>query len=327
MFKLFALIVLVWQCLSVQAFKNPIKSSDGSDPFIVSFKHLTTTTWTDIQITRGTTMQELKDATPKVVWSDTTSSRCCNVWAPEIWWYECCSLKFYYTAGVSGTFDDQYLHVLKGSSTNIWDSEWSYENRISIPNRDLWSIDATLMFYGSATYLVYSAWDGAYQCLFIAQMTSSSTVGDAVKISTPTYDWEMVGANVNEGPGKLTFFPALYHGGRTFLTFSASNCAGTGYKLGRLELTGTNPLSASSWTKYSEPIFTSANGNYEPGHNGFFTSEDGTEIWMVYHASSASPGTCDGARYTMVQSISWNSDGTPNLGSPVSESTSLSEPA
>ncbi|PBK99499.1 Arabinanase/levansucrase/invertase [Armillaria gallica] len=319
MLKFFALFVLVWQCLSVQAFKNPIKSSDGSDPFIVY--NLTTTTWTDIQITRGTTMQELKDATPKVVWTDSTSSRCCNVWAPEIWWYAAESSWFiYYTAGVSGTFDDQYLHVLKGSSTSIWDSEWSYEGRISIPNRDYWSIDATLLFYGSATYLVYSAWDGAYQCLFIAQMTSSSTVGNAVKISTPTYDWEMVGANVNEGPA------ALYHGGRTFLTFSASNCAGTGYKLGRLELTGTNPLSASSWTKYSEPIFTSANGNYEPGHNGFFTSEDGTEIW-VYHASSASPGTCDGARYTMVQSISWNSDGTPNLGSPVSESTSLSEPA
>ncbi|PBK72397.1 glycoside hydrolase family 43 protein [Armillaria solidipes] len=316
MLKFFALFVLVWQCLSVQAFKNPIKSSDGSDPFIVN---LTTTTWTDIQITRGTTMQELKDATPKVVWSDSTSSRCCNVCESPPW-------GSYYTAGVSGTFDDQYLHVLKGSSTNIWDSEWSYEGRISIPNRDYWSIDGTLLFYGSATYLVYSAWDGAYQCLFIAQMTSSSTVGDAVKISTPTYDWEMVGANVNEGPGKLTF-SALYHGGRTFLTFSASNCAGTGYELGRLELTGTNPLSASSWTKYSEPIFTSANGNYEPGHNGFFTSEDGTEIWMVYHASSASPGTCDGARYTMVQSISWNSDGTPNLGSPVSESTSLSEPA
>ncbi|KAK0488990.1 Arabinanase/levansucrase/invertase [Armillaria novae-zelandiae] len=325
MFKFFALLVLVWQCLSVQAFKNPIKSSDGSDPFIVysdGYYYLTTTTWTDIQITRGTSMQELKDATPKVVWSDSTSSRCCNVWAPEIWWYAAESSWFiYYTAGVSGTFDDQYLHVLKGSSTNIWDSEWSYEGRISIPNRDLWSIDATLLFYGSATYLVYSAWDGAYQCLFIAQMTSSSTVGNAVKIATPTYDWEMVGANVNEGPA------ALYHGGRTFLTFSASNCAGTGYKLGRLELTGTNPLSASSWTKYSEPIFTSANGNYEPGHNGFFTSEDGTETWMVYHASSASPGTCDGARYTMVQSISWNSDGTPNLGSPVSESTSLSEPA
>ncbi|KAK0446780.1 Arabinanase/levansucrase/invertase [Armillaria borealis] len=281
MLKFFALFVLVWQCMSVQAFKNPIKSSDGSDPFIVysdGYYYLTTTTWTDIQITRGTTMQELKDATPKVVWSDSTSSRCCNVWAPEIWWYAAESSWFiYYTAGVSGTFDDQYLHVLKGSSTSIWDSEWSYEGRISIPNRDYWSIDGTLLFYGSATYLVYSAWDGAYQCLFIAQMTSSSTVGNAVKISTPTYDWEMVGANVNEGPA------ALYHGGRTFLT--------------------------------------------RPGHNGFFTSEDGTETWMVYHASSASPGTCDGARYTMVQSISWNSDGTPNLGSPVSESTSLSEPA
>ena len=44
------------------------------------------------------------------------------------------------------------------------------------------------------------------------------------------------------------------------MTYSASNCAGTGYSLGRLELTGSDPLSVSSWTKYSSPIFTSANG-------------------------------------------------------------------
>jgi len=54
---------------------------------------------------------------------------------------------------------------------------------------------------------------------------------------------------------------AIYHGGRTWIVFSASNCAGTGYKLGQMELTGSDPMNASSWTKYPNPVFQSANGS------------------------------------------------------------------
>jgi GH43 family beta-xylosidase len=318
---LFAIAV---HALAVFAFTNPIKKTDGSDPFMVyheGYYYLTSTTWSNIQITRATTINGLKTASPKVIWTDSTASRCCNVWAPEIHWQSSTnSWYIYYSAGTSGTFDNQHIHVLKGSSNIIWDSSWSYAGRIAIPNRDVWSIDSTILVLGTTRYLVYSSWDGSNQCLWIAQMTSPTTVGNAVKISTPTYDWEKVGANVNEGPA------ALYHGGRTWIVYSASNCAGTGYKLGRLELTGSNPLSASSWTKYSQPIFQSANGQYQPGHNGLFLSPSGNQIWNVYHANSVTPGTCDGNRYTAVQPVNWNSDGTPNFGSPDSLSTSLSEP-
>jgi hypothetical protein len=65
----------------------------------------------------------------------------------------------YYSAGTSGTYDNQRIHVLKGSSSTIWDSKWTYAcqsillrthaamlrililARITIPNRDVWSID------------------------------------------------------------------------------------------------------------------------------------------------------------------------------------------
>ena len=33
------------------------------------------------------------------------------------------------------------------------------------------------------------------------KLNSPTTVGNAVKVATPTYDWEKIGANVNEGPG------------------------------------------------------------------------------------------------------------------------------
>ncbi|KAL5634380.1 hypothetical protein ACGC1H_002443 [Rhizoctonia solani] len=311
--------------LNAYAFTNPIKATDGSDPFMVysnGYYYLTTTTWTNIQITRATSMAGLKTATPKVVWSDSTASRCCNLWAPEIHWIAGQSSWFiYYSAGVSGNFDGQRLHVLKGSSTDIWASTWSYAGRIAIPNRDVWAIDATVLFLSTGPYLVFSSWDGDEQCLWISKMNSATSVGNAVKISRPSNSWEQIGGKTNEGPA------AIYHGGRIWIIFSASSCAGTGYSLGSLELTGSDPLSASSWSKYNNgPIFTAAYGNYAPGHNGFFTAPSGN-IYNVYHASPSSSVTCDGNRRTMVQAVGWHSDGTPNLGEPRALTDNVPEPA
>ncbi|KAB5588378.1 Alpha-N-arabinofuranosidase [Ceratobasidium theobromae] len=312
-------------CVEAATFTNPIKATDGSDPYMVysnGYYYLTTTTWSNIQITRATSMAGLKTATPKVVWTDSTASRCCNMWAPEIHWIAGQSSWFiYYTAGTTGTFDNQRLHVLKGSSSDIWASTWSYAGRITIPNRDVWAIDATILFLSAGPYLVFSSWDGDEQCLWISKMNSATSVGNAVKISRPSNAWERVVANVNEGPA------AIYHGGRTWIIYSASSCAGTGYSLGSLELTGSDPLSASSWTKYNAgPIFKEAYGNYAPGHNGFFTAPSGN-IYNVYHASPSSAVTCDGNRRTMVQAVGWHSDGTPNLGSPRALTDNVPEPA
>jgi len=96
------------------------------------------------------------------------------------------------------------------------------------------------------------------------------------------------------------------------------------YSLGTLKYNGGTVTSASSWTK-SGPNFTSANGNYGPGHNGFFTSPDGCVIWvcsdlfaanitlnsattyLVYHATANSAGACDGNRYTNIQPLYFHS--------------------
>ena len=75
----------------------------------------------------------------------------------------------------------------------------------------------------------------------------------------------------------------------------------------------------------------------------FFQSPDGTQIWNVYHADANSAGACDGTRCkqvsekilkqilmndedTMAQIVNWNSDGSPNFGSPAKIGTSLSGP-
>jgi GH43 family beta-xylosidase len=94
-------------------------------------------------------------------------------------------------------------------------------------------------------------------------MNSPTSVGAAKTLSQPTLPWEKIGEfPVNEGPA------ALYHGGKTFLTYSASYCWTSSYQLGLLTYKSGDPTSSASWTK-SGPVFSSANGNYGTGHNGY----------------------------------------------------------
>jgi putative hemolysin len=177
--------------------------------------------------------------------------------------------------------------------------------------------------YANQLYLLASVSAGT-QNLIIAPMSNPYTVsGNAVTISTPTNAWERQGGTVNEGP------EPLQRNGRTFIVYSASACWGPDYKLGMLTLTGSNPLSAGSWTKSPDPVFqrNDANGVYAPGHNGFLSSPDGTESWIVYHANNSAGGGCDNNRTTRAQRFTWNADGTPNFGVPVRLGTTLDGPA
>jgi len=86
------------------------------------------------------------------------------------------------------------------------------------------------------------------------------------------------------------------------------------YSLGLLEWNGGNPTLPSSWVK-SGPVFSSANSLYGTAHNGFFTSPDGRETWLVYHASKTDPAKCDGSRVTMAQKcVALTFSGVSSLG-------------
>ncbi|OJJ29801.1 hypothetical protein ASPWEDRAFT_122386 [Aspergillus wentii DTO 134E9] len=304
------------------AFTNPIRNPGGSDPFIVytgGYYYLLTTTWSDVEIARATTIEGLETATKKVAYSTSTASRCCNVWAPEVHyldgkWY------IYYTAGDSSDLDGQRLHVLTGGATP-WD-EYTYSGQLTTE----WSIDASVLrFNDYGPYLMFSCFHGVtYQSICIQQLGSDyvSLTGDIHVISQPTESFETNGTPVNEAP------VALYFGGNTYITYSASYCWTPYYCLGLLTWDGTtNPTDASAWSKHNGCVFASANGNYGSGHNGFFTSPDGSQTWIVYHATTNSAGACDDSRYTMVQLLGTHSDGSPNFGAPVDWSHVYSEPS
>jgi GH43 family beta-xylosidase len=47
----------------------------------------------------------------------------------------------------------------------------------------------------------------------------------------------------------------------------------------------------------------------------------------VYHANDSPEGMCDNCHATRAQSFTWNEDGTPNFGVPVSLETDLPVPS
>jgi GH43 family beta-xylosidase len=66
---------------------------------------------------------------------------------------------------------------------------------------------------------------------------------------------------------------------------------------------------------------------FAPGHNTFFSSPDGTEDWMAYHANDKESDVCDMGRTPRIQKFTWNDDGTPNFGTPVAAGEPLAVPS
>jgi GH43 family beta-xylosidase len=226
---------------------------------------------------------------------------------------------FYFTAGDgSPDFVSQKSHVLESAGLDPM-GPYTYKSQLL----NYWAIDGSILEHGGKLYFMFSAWEGPTQNIYIQGMSNPWTLtGNRTQITKPTYDWEKEGsAQVNEGA------EPLYHDGRTFVTYSASQCASPGYKLGLLELTGNNPLNAGDWWKSATPVFQAANGNYGTGHNGFFTSPDGKENWLVYHGVSNANGSCWIDRTTRIQPFTWHANGLPNFGQPLALNTDILAPS
>ncbi|WP_428964889.1 family 43 glycosylhydrolase [Micromonospora fluostatini] len=323
-----------WQLIALGGgtpgtFTNPIKRG-GPDPWLQhhnGYYYLATTTWNStVTMRRSTTLAGLATATDQVVFNLAgRPNGCCNMWAPEFHlldgpngrrWY------LYYTAGqnVADFNPTQRLHVLESAGT---DPMGPYTFKADLGTD--WQLDASVLKVGSNLYLMGTyGGDGAGQSNFIQRLSNPWTLsGSRVRLSSPTLSWERQTHPVNEGP------EPLYRNGRVMVVYSASACWGPDYKLGLLTLTGSDPMNPAHWTKHPTPVFqrSDANGIYAPGHNGFFTSPDGTEDWIVYHANDSAGGGCDMNRSTRAQKFTWNADGTPNFGTPARLGVTLTAPS
>ena len=312
-------------------FTNPILNS-GPDPWIIQKDnqyYYTHTLGNRIAIWKTSKVTELRNVAPKTVWTAPASGQnAANVWAPEIHylnnkWY------IYYTAGSSPDHATQRTFVLENSSADPTTGAWVDKGKIGDPAADYFAIDGTVFTHSGNSYFLWSGKANAAdnnQRIYIARMSDPWTLSSSrVQLSFPEYDWEKIGAPpaVNEGPQILK-----NSAGKIFLVYSASGCWTDDYALGMLTLKdGGDPMVLADWTKSQTPVFTKKPTAYGPGHNSFFKSADGTEDWILYHANSSSGQGCADLRSPRIQKFTWNSNGTPNFGGPVSTSEPLQKPS
>jgi GH43 family beta-xylosidase len=304
------------------SFTNPVVDVPNSaDPTLVQhngFYYYVATTWSSqVVMRKSATIAGLKTAPEQVV-VDTGGD---TMWAPHL---EMLDGRWYLYYSVEQCCAARRTHVAQSAGADPM-GPYTRLGILDLMPDNGWAIDAAPLRLNGNLYMTFSAFAGdGLQSLYIAPMSNPWTASaHGTRISAPTLSWETQNGAVNEG----SF--ALQRGGRTFLTYSASHCNGPNYKIGMLEYTGSNPLQMSSWTKRSTPLFqrNDAAGVYGPGHHSFFTSPDGTETWIAYHANDSASDGCGTTRTTRVQKISWNADGTPNLGVPVATTTVLQGPS
>ena len=144
--------------------------------------------------------------------------------------------------------------------------------------------------------------------LYIATVDSDKPyvlTSEPVLLSRPLWGWENTEGTINnEGPF------ALKRNGKVYLAFSGGSAGGDSYAVGLLIADeNDNLLNPMCWYKKPTPIHTSytVRGEYGPGHNSFFTDDNGN-VYIVYHAKTALK---DAPRCTAVRGIWFDDDGEP----------------
>jgi GH43 family beta-xylosidase len=318
-------------------FTNPLLLV-GPDPWVIyhdNYYYYMNTTAKNLTIWKTKDITDLKEAGKKIVWTPPpTGPYSHDIWAPELHFL---NDKWYvYFAADEGTNQTHRVWVLENPSRDPLTGDWTLKGKLADP-ADKWAIDASVFENRGKLYAIWSGWEGdenGTQNIYIARLKNPWTVeGKRVLLSTPQFSWEEVGdlasgnpphLNVNEGP------EILEHNDKIFLIYSASACWTDHYALGMLEAsTKANLLNAESWKKSNHPVFSSLPSAhaYGTGHNSFFKSPDGAEDWILYHANPEPHQGCDGHRSPRAQPFTWNPDGTPNFGVPISLDKPIQKPS
>lgn len=310
-------------------FKNTLVSMDTPDPSIIyvnGFYYMTFThNGTDIMIMKSRSL-DFNQAERKVVWYppvDTMYSA--NLWAPEIQYIQG---KFYiYFAADNGENENHRMYALEAETSDPMGS-YAFKGQVT-DSTNKWAIDGIALEHEGQLYFVWSGWEGdlnVQQNTYIAPMSNPYTIsGPRVLLSEPDLEWERAGGPpfINEGQA------ILKKDGRVWIAYSGAGSWTPFYSIGLLSLElGADPLDPVKWTKAEQPLMQ-MDGDaevYGPGHNTFVASPDGTEDWIVYHATS---GQGDGwnNRKARAQRIEWQKDGLPVFGSPLSLATPIEVPA
>jgi GH43 family beta-xylosidase len=310
-------------------FVNPI--AEGADPWVIENPVGSGYLWCFSDANRGIAIHRSDRLTapgPKrLVWSTPESgpySR--QVWAPELHFLR--GKWYIYFAASDGKNENHLTYVLESASDDPLGPYTLHGPLATGEGEDgrspnIWSIDMTVLEVGDQLFAIWSGWDAPgtdRQYLYIAPMASPTTIsGPRVRIcSNDDYLWERVEPGLqfrglNEAP------QVLKHGDRTFLVYSCGASWLPTYRLGMLELTGTNPLDPASWKKFDQPVFDGTESTFGVGHSCFVRSPDRSQWWHIYHAKrSRDPGW---QRLIFAQPFDFRSDGIPDFGKPIQQGT------
>jgi GH43 family beta-xylosidase len=326
------LIVALHPLLPAQAgtFTNPLLPT-GPDPWVEykdGFYYYMNTTGTNLTVWKTRNMADLKSAEKKVVWTPPTNGPYSHdIWAPEIHFLQ--GKWYIYFAADAANNHTHRIWAIENPSPDPLQGDWIFKGKVTDAS-DKWAIDASVFEDQGRLYMIWSGWQGdenGVQSIYIARMKNPWTIeAGRARVSTPEYPWEKVGdidqrkspgepphIDVNEGP------EILKHGDKIFLIYSASACWTDNYALGMLSAqSGSNLVDPAAWKKSPQPVFKQAPaaGVFAPGHNSFFKSADGKQDWILYHANSESGQGCGAHRSPRAQPFTWNTDETPNFGTP-----------
>lgn len=258
---------------TTRTFTNPLRTLNGSDPFLVytnGYYYLATTTWRSVELTRSRTLEGLKTAAPQIIYRmpNPNPAGGNDVWVPEL-------------HDINGTWHMYFSEGRKSRVLPGTDDPWRWEpyglgsdgtlKKSPIQVHQEWGIDGTIVDVPRwGKYFVWSCMAASptvgeedLQSLCIARLVTPTSIGPFSTLSQPLEEWERVEIPVNEGPA------GLYHGGRVWIAYAASFCKTIDYAIGTLAWDGVgDPLKAGSWKKSNGRVFSSANGNYGTAHNG-----------------------------------------------------------
>ena len=318
------LAMLSKSAIAQPTFTNPIAA--GADPWVVrdpnqsrylycaSVKNRSIAIWT------GDRMTELGER--HVVWKAPPAGPYhAEVWAPELHFLD--GHWCIYFAASDGDNKNHLAYVLK-SETDDPLGKYTLHGPMATgdgpdgKSPNIWAIDMTVLQLGEQRYAVWSGWDAPgtdQQYLYIAPMKSSTELaGPRVMLcDNDDYLWERVEPDtaqrgLNEGP------EVFQSNGRTCIVYSCGASWLPTYKLGLLELIGTDPLDPASWHKHEQPVFESTDEVYGVGHSCFVKSLDDKEWWHFFHAKdSREPGW---TRSIFLQPMSVDERGLPDFGQP-----------
>ena len=274
-----------------------------------------------IIIRQSRQLEALADAEERVIWTrHEKGAMGAHIWAPELHYLQ----GKWYIYFAAGNAEDKWRirpYVLSCQGQNPFTDPWEEMGPMQCAEEDefsfrAFSLDGTIFENKGDFYYVWAEKVGVGRMisnLYIARMESPVKLATVqVLLSTPDYDWERRGFWVNEGPA------GLKHGGKIFLTYSASD-TGANYCMGMLSIDQTaDVLDPGMWRKRRHPVLKTDKdkGIYGPGHNSFTVDNDGDAV-VVFHARTVAEiqgdPLNDPNRHAMIRNIVWGTDGEPKF--------------